>query len=98
MSLPVVAFDLAETRHTVQDGALYARPNDIQDFARQVERLLTDQNLRHTIGMRGRELVIERLNWNNDKQNLLRAYALLFPTQSAAPKSPGRVDSITMSN
>jgi glycosyltransferase involved in cell wall biosynthesis len=79
MSLPIVAFDLAETRYSAQEAALYAQPNDVADFATQVETLLADQELRRTMGESGRERVINRLNWDHDKRNLLRAYSVLFP-------------------
>src|SRR5258706_2628903 len=40
MGLPVVAFDLAETRYTAQEAALYAAPNSVEDFANKIEVLL----------------------------------------------------------
>ena len=94
MSLPIVAFDLAETRYTAQDAALYATPNSEAEFARQIEQLLENEDLRLTMGKRARALIEERLNWEYDKKNLLRAYATLFPQTSpadpsrAAPREP----------
>jgi glycosyltransferase involved in cell wall biosynthesis len=82
MSLPIVAFDLAETRYSAQESALYAQPNDIADFATHIERLLADQELRQSMGRQGRERVTEVLNWDNDKQNLLHAYAQFFPAEN----------------
>src|SRR6266516_7293317 len=45
MGKPVVAFDLAETRLSAQEAALYAVPNHIEDFADKIEMLLDDQEL-----------------------------------------------------
>src|SRR5438034_9792725 len=39
MGKPVVAFDLAETRLSAQEAALYAVPNHIEDFADKIEML-----------------------------------------------------------
>lgn len=79
MGLPVVSFDLAETRATAQEAALYAPPNSVALFAEQIALLLDDAELRTRLGQRGRALIEQRLSWDHDKENLLRAYALLFP-------------------
>jgi glycosyltransferase involved in cell wall biosynthesis len=79
MGLPMVSFDLPETHYTAQDAALYATPNDISEFATQIERLLDDPDLRRDMAQRARILIDQRLNWDYDKQNLLRAYASIFP-------------------
>ncbi|HLG75037.1 MAG TPA: glycosyltransferase, partial [Ktedonobacteraceae bacterium] len=79
MSLPIVAFDLAETRATTQDAALYAPANSVEHFATCLNRLLDNPALRAHMGQRGRQLVLEQLNWDYDQRNLFRAYSLLFP-------------------
>lgn len=78
MSKPVVAFDLVETYISAQDGALYARPNDIEDFASKIEILLKDEELRRRIGALGRKRIEEELNWEHAKYHLLQAYHQLF--------------------
>jgi glycosyltransferase involved in cell wall biosynthesis len=87
MSLPIVAFDLAETRYTAQDAALYATPNLVPEFADQIEQILDDPELRQSMGKRARTLIEERLSWDYDKQNLLRAYATIFPEISVTDRS-----------
>lgn len=77
-SLPVVAFDLAETRVSAGEAALYARPNDSADFARQIELLLNDAQLRQTMGTMGRQRIVERFNWENSKKELLDVYETLL--------------------
>ncbi len=79
MGLPIVAFDLAETRYTCQEAALYATPNSIPIFAGQIAHLLDKPALRQSMGQRSRALIEESLNWEHDKHNLWRAYATLFP-------------------
>ena len=81
MGLPFVAFDLAETRVSAGDAALYAKPNDIADFARQLELLLTCEELRHSMGVVGRKRVVEMLSWEHSSKNLLAVYETLFPCE-----------------
>jgi glycosyltransferase involved in cell wall biosynthesis len=78
MGKPGVAFDLAETRFSAQDAALFARPNVTEDFANKIETLLNDQELRLKMGAIGRKRIEEALNWDNDKKNLLLAYETLL--------------------
>jgi glycosyltransferase involved in cell wall biosynthesis len=78
MEKPVVAFDLAETRSSAQDAALYATPNLVEDFADKIEVLLDDEHLRLKMGAIGRKRIEEELNWNHSTKRLLLAYELLF--------------------
>ncbi|TMD48292.1 MAG: glycosyltransferase, partial [Chloroflexi bacterium] len=79
MGKPVVAFDLAETRYSAQDGALYATPNVIEDFADKIEILLDNEELRLAMGALGRKRIEDELNWDRSVKNLLLAYETLFP-------------------
>ncbi len=79
---PVVAFDLAETRSSAQDSALYATPNSVEDFANKIETLLDDEELRFKLGAIGRQRIFEELSWNHTRKNLLLAYNTLFPRSS----------------
>ncbi len=79
MGLPFVAFDLAETRVSAGNAALYAEPNDVADFARQLEFLLKNEELRHMLGTAGRKRILEALSWEHGRKDLLAAYEALFP-------------------
>jgi glycosyltransferase involved in cell wall biosynthesis len=72
--LPVVLYDLTEGRRSAGDAALYARPNDPKDFARQMLALLDSEDLRRTLGARARKRIEESLNWDIEKRELLKAY------------------------
>lgn len=78
LGLPLVAFDLEETRFSARDAAFYARPNDTDDFARQIMLLLANEDLRRKLGVRGRKRIGEVLNWERSSKNLLAAYEALF--------------------
>jgi glycosyltransferase involved in cell wall biosynthesis len=75
---PVVAFDLVETRTSAGDAALYATPNDIDEFASHIERLLDDPALRKRLGAEGRRRVVEQLSWEHSVPHLLATYSAVF--------------------
>lgn len=75
---PLVAFDLRETRVSAQDAALYATPNDPQDFAAKIDTLLDCPGLRQTMGQFARQRVVNHLSWDHSKQHLLTAYERLL--------------------
>lgn len=76
---PVVAFDLMETRFTAHNAALYATPNDVEDFADKIEMLLDNAELRRHLGTAGRRRIEEKLSWEHMREHLLLAYHMLLP-------------------
>jgi glycosyltransferase involved in cell wall biosynthesis len=82
MGKPVVAFDLAETRFSAQEAALYAVPNRVEDFADKIEVLLDNEELRNKMAVLGHKRVVEVLNWDYSKKNLLLVYETLFQVKS----------------
>ena len=85
---PVVLFDLTEGRRTAGKGALYARPNDPQDFAAQMARLLRCEVLRRELGEAGRKRIEKDLNWEYEKRQLLDAYEVAAGARSATSGRP----------
>jgi len=75
---PIVAFDLAEGRYSAQDAAVYARPNDIKEFAEKVAQLLADQSKRDEMGRFGRRRVVQELAWDHTQKSLVAAYEHLY--------------------
>jgi glycosyltransferase involved in cell wall biosynthesis len=73
--LPVVLYDLTEGRRSAEDAALYAWNDHPEDFARQILKLLDQEPLRARLGARGQRRIEESLNWENEKRELLAAYA-----------------------
>jgi len=63
--LPVVAFDLVETRVSAADAALYATPNEIDAYADLVLELLDDDVRCKQMGAAGRRRVEEVLAWEH---------------------------------
>jgi glycosyltransferase involved in cell wall biosynthesis len=71
---PVVSYDLTEARVSGGEAALYAKANDIVDFADCVDRLLDQPELREQMGRLGRHRVETELSWDRSERELLRAY------------------------
>jgi glycosyltransferase involved in cell wall biosynthesis len=72
--LPLVAFDLKETRALAGAAAVYAAPGDIAGFARLIDRLLDESPLRGMMGRMGRQIVEERLAWERQEGAYLQIY------------------------
>jgi asparagine synthase (glutamine-hydrolysing) len=61
--LPLVAFDLKETRVSAGDAAVYVAPNEVREFAGTIAALLDDADRRATMGRAGRRRVEDVLAW-----------------------------------
>lgn len=71
---PVVSFDLVEARFTAGKAALYARPNDVADFAQKVTVLMDNAEMREKMGKIGKKRMADALAWDYSVPNLLNAY------------------------
>lgn len=82
-----VQFDLTEGRHSAGDAAVYARPNDEEDFARQLLALLADPERQAEMGRVGQARMHQALAWDHQAPKLLDAYAraLRRRVRAAAP-------------
>lgn len=69
--LPIVAFDLPETRAIAEGAAAFARPGDIADHARNIDVLLADPERREALGSVGRLRVQEELAWEHQAATYL---------------------------
>ena len=75
--LPVVAFDLRETRVSAQDAAVYATPNDVHEYAKALVGLLDDEAARAQLGKVGRARVEDELAWSHQERAYLGVYQRL---------------------
>jgi glycosyltransferase involved in cell wall biosynthesis len=73
-SLPVVAFDLRETRVSALAAARYVEPNDVESYARAIVALLDDPETRKSMGAFGRERIEGELAWEHQEREYLRVY------------------------
>jgi glycosyltransferase involved in cell wall biosynthesis len=72
--LPVVAFDLRETRVSAGDAAVYVQPNDEQQYAEAIVSLLDDAPRRELMGKYARERVEQELAWDHQEVTYLGVY------------------------
>jgi glycosyltransferase involved in cell wall biosynthesis len=79
--LPVVAFDLRETRVSANGAAVYAEPNSEAALAREVSALLDDPDRRAVMASAGRLRVRHCLAWDHSIRPLLAAYRTALASQ-----------------
>ena len=87
-AVPVVAFDLRETRISAGEAAVYAPPNEVTAFAELVVALIDDEPRRHAMGAAGRARVIDSLAWPYQRRNYLQVYEAMAPTGRARDQAP----------
>jgi glycosyltransferase involved in cell wall biosynthesis len=72
--LPVVAFDLIETKVSAADAAVYVEPNDVAQYGDAIVALLDDQVRRRRMAKLGRERVEQVLAWKHQQKAYLEVY------------------------
>jgi glycosyltransferase involved in cell wall biosynthesis len=75
--LPVVAFDLRETRVSAAAAAVYVTPNDVREYAKAIVHLMDDGDARAQLGRIGRARVQDHLAWSHQERSYLRVYERL---------------------
>lgn len=72
--LPVVAFDLVETRVSAGAAADYAKPNREDDYAGAIVTLLDDDVRRKQMGIAGRRRICDELAWRHHADTYVGVY------------------------
>jgi len=86
--LPVVAFDLRETRVSAGPAAIYAEPNRVDAYARAIVELLDDEPRRAQMGAIGRRRIEDELAWKHQRTHYVRLYDSLLGRRTAAEIVP----------
>ncbi len=76
--LPVVAFDLLETRVSAQGAGVYAEPNGVVAYAQALVELLDDRERRLAMGSAARARVVRVLAWRHQERVYVRTYERLL--------------------
>jgi glycosyltransferase involved in cell wall biosynthesis len=71
---PIVQFDLKEGRYSAQEASLYAKNDDIHDFAEKIGYLLDHKDIRERMGEIGYDRVINSLSWEHESKKLVDFY------------------------
>jgi glycosyltransferase involved in cell wall biosynthesis len=90
--LPVVAFELPETRTSAADAAWYATPNDVAEFAKGIVTLIDDPTRRGEMGARARHRIENVLAWRHQSPVYVQTYRELvgqgaLARNAASPES-----------
>lgn len=78
LGLPVVAYDLTETRVSAGEAALYVEEDDHRAFAKALDRLLDDPERRVAMGAAGRRRVETQLAWTHQVAEYVRVHRELL--------------------
>ena len=76
--LPVIAFDLRETRVSAGSAAVYVEPNGEYEYAEAVVALMDDEPRRAKMGKLARERVERELAWSHQESAYLGVYKRLL--------------------
>jgi glycosyltransferase involved in cell wall biosynthesis len=89
-AVPVVAFDLHETRVSAADAAVYATPNEVEELAGLIVQLVDDESRRRDMGAAGRARVVNELAWHHQASRYVRVYdQLVMPDLGSVPATVG---------
>jgi glycosyltransferase involved in cell wall biosynthesis len=72
--LPVVAFDLIETRVSAGEAAVYAEPNLVEHYADLILELLENETRRKNLGAVGRRRIEDLLAWRHQLPKYVGVY------------------------
>ena len=72
--LPVVAFDLRETRVSACPAAVYVKPNEIREYAQAIVNLMDDPTARAQLAKVGRTRVEDELAWEHQERAYVGVY------------------------
>jgi glycosyltransferase involved in cell wall biosynthesis len=85
--LPVVAFDLRETRVSAGEAAAYVEPNDEQAYAEAIVALMDDEPRRARLGKLARARVEQELAWSHQERAYLGVYRRVLSGRKAAKRA-----------
>jgi glycosyltransferase involved in cell wall biosynthesis len=87
--LPVVAFDLRETRVSAGDAGVYVEPNDVHKYAAAIVALMDDEPRRAMLGKLGRARVEQELAWGHQARAYLGVYRRVTGNGPAPARAGG---------
>ena len=78
--IPVMASDFPLWREMIEDNrcGICVDPLNVEEIRHQISKLLDDTGLAREMGRNGRELVVNRYNWNQEKKKLKKFYARIL--------------------
>ena len=74
-AVPLVAFDVHETRLLAGEAARYVKVGDAEEMAREIARLLDSPDERRRMGGIGRDRIEQEFAWDRQEERYLEIYA-----------------------
>ena len=87
--LPVVAFDLRETRVSAADAGVYVVPNDVNEYAAAIVELMDDESRRSRLGKLGRVRIEQELAWSHQQRAYLGVYRGVMASSRTTARNGG---------
>jgi glycosyltransferase involved in cell wall biosynthesis len=87
-ALPIVTFDLAETRISAQSCAVYVQPGDVTGYAAEVDKLLDDAERRLEMSRAARARCARELDWRPQALAYVGVFDALIRGVTARADSP----------
>jgi glycosyltransferase involved in cell wall biosynthesis len=78
MGIPIVAFNLSESKRLLKDAALFASSSDASGLADEVARLIHNPELRCELGRKSRALADREFIWEAEAQKYVAAMTQLL--------------------
>ena len=72
--LPFIASDFPYWRTLFSECAIFVDPENVEEITNAMNLLLTNNELRGKLSKRGKELIVERYNWNKEEVKLINLY------------------------
>ncbi len=86
--VPMVAFDLKETRVMAGDAAAYVAPGDTLALAANIAQLLDDGPKRARMGAIGRRRIDETFSWEHQEVHYLHVYSAITGKTATTDSQP----------
>jgi glycosyltransferase involved in cell wall biosynthesis len=71
---PIVSYDYPEVRKIVGNSGLLAKPDDFEELARLVKRLVNNKELRNKLGRKANDIAKKQYDWSNRVNELKKIY------------------------
>jgi len=88
-ALPIVTFDLVETRVSAEACAVYVPPGDVAGYAAAVDGLLEDSERRLEMGRRARSRCTQELDWQPQAVAYVSVFDRVTGAREAAAATAG---------
>jgi hypothetical protein len=92
-ALPVVSFDLVESRLSAGDSSVYVESGDVAAFAKAIDELLDDPDRRVEMSRTARARCVSELDWEPQARRYVQVFDKICgrtPEQDAAPAMADR--------